>query len=74
MDTSHHSTARSWFRTRGGRRFGIEFAAIVVVKLVALTLLWFLCIRPMPRADTAPAAIERHFLPAPPSAEVAHDR
>jgi len=52
----------SWFRSRGGRLFGIEFAAIVVLKLAALTLIWFFCIRPQPRADTAPAAIESHLL------------
>ena len=48
----------SWFRSRGGRRFGREFAAIVLLKLLALTLLWFFCIRPLPRADTAPPAVE----------------
>lgn len=70
------ATARpsSWFRSRGGRRFGLEFAAIVVLKLAALTLLWFVCVRPQPRSDTAPAAVERHLLPAPMPAEAAHDR
>lgn len=62
----------SWFRSRGGRRFGIECAAIVVLKLVALTLLWFFCIRPQPRADTAPAAIADHL--AAPAREVSDDR
>ena len=60
----------SWFRTRGGRRFGIEFALIVAIKLVLLTLLWFVCFRPHPRPDTSPAAIERHLAPQEPS----HDR
>lgn len=62
----------SWFRSRGGRRFGIEFAAIIVLKLVALTLLWFFCIRPQPRADTAPAAMAEHL--AAPASEVRDDR
>jgi hypothetical protein len=60
----------SWFRTRGGRRFGLEFALIVGVKLVLLVALWYLCFRPHPRPDTSPAAIEQHL--APP--ESAHDR
>jgi hypothetical protein len=51
----------SWFRGRGGRRYGIEFACIVVLKLVLLTLLWFVCIRPQPHADTSPAAVARHL-------------
>ena len=65
------TAATSWFRTRGGRRFGLEFALIVVVKLVLLIALWFLCFRPHPRPDTAPAAIERHLLN---SSESPHDR
>ncbi|HVV96176.1 MAG TPA: hypothetical protein VHC92_03440 [Rhodanobacteraceae bacterium] len=65
------AAVRSWFRTRGGRRFGIEFALIVVVKLFLLTLLWFVCFRPHPRPDTSPDAIERHLL-AP--SETSHDR
>ncbi|MFC4821014.1 cytochrome oxidase putative small subunit CydP [Dokdonella ginsengisoli] len=72
MSTSSRSSDPSWFRGRGGRRFGLEFAAIIVLKLLALTLLWFFCIRPVPRADTAPAAVEDHLLTAP--AEATHDR
>ena len=65
---------RSWFRGAGGRRYGREFAAIIVCKLVALTLLWFFCIRPVPRADTAPAAVESHLFAPAPAAEASHDR
>jgi hypothetical protein len=65
----------SWFRGAGGRRYGREFAAIVIGKLVALALLWFFCIRPVPRADTAPAAMENHLLaPASAAVEAHHDR
>jgi hypothetical protein len=60
----------SWFRTRGGRRFGIEFGLIIAIKLVLLTVIWFVCFRPHPRPDTSPAAIESHLL-AP--AETPHD-
>jgi hypothetical protein len=55
----------SWFRTRDGRRFGLEFALIVGVKLVLLTLIWWLCFHPYARPDTSPAAIRSH-LAAPP--------
>ena len=52
----------SWFRTRGGRRFGLEFALIVTIKLSLLIVLWYVCFRPHPRPDTSPAAIEQHLL------------
>ena len=61
MSAAHTSKTRSWFRGRGGRRFAWEFALIIVIKLIVLTLLWIFVIRPLPRADTSPAAIERHF-------------
>jgi hypothetical protein len=72
MDTNAAATGRSWFRSRGGRRFGREFAAIVILKLLGLLLIWFVCIRPQPRADTAPGAIADHLLA--PATEVTHDR
>ena len=71
MDTQTHSAENSWFRSRGGHRFGIEFAAIVVLKVIALALIWFVCFR-QPRPDVRPAAIENHLLSAP--AEITHDR
>jgi hypothetical protein len=63
MSTSTHSNGRSgsWFRGRGGRRFAREFALIILIKLILLGTLWVLVIRPQPRADTSPAAIEQHF-------------
>ncbi len=61
MSTTRKILARSWFRGRGGRRFALEFALIIGVKLILLTVLWVLVIRPQPRADTSPAAIEQHF-------------
>jgi hypothetical protein len=60
-------TARSWFRTRGGRRFGVEFGVIIVAKLILLSVLWHVAIKPQPRADTSPEAIERHFTPSTPN-------
>ena len=61
MPASRKISARSWFRGRGGRRFAWEFALIIVIKLILLTLLWVFVIRPLPRADTSPASIEQHF-------------
>jgi hypothetical protein len=72
MDTPAPATDRSWFRSRGGRRFGIEFAAIVGIKIVLLILIWFVCFRPHPRPDTRPAAVESHLLA--PAKESPHDR
>lgn len=62
----------SWFRSRGGHRFGVEFAAIVGLKLVALTLIWFLCFHSQPPPDVSPAAIGSHLVA--PAVESAHDR
>lgn len=72
VEPSSRSSDPSWYRSRGGKRFGFEFAAIVLLKLLALIVLWYVCIRPLPRADTAPAAVENHLLAAP--AEATHDR
>jgi hypothetical protein len=72
MDTPIRQPTRSWFRSRGGRRYGIEFTTFVVAKIVLLAVLWAICIRPQPRADTAPAAIQQHLLA--PAAEAPHDR
>jgi len=62
----------SWFRTRGGRRFGIEFALIIGIKLLLLIAIWALFFRTHPRPDTGPAAIENHLLA--PATEAPHDR
>jgi len=62
----------SWFRCRGGRRFGLEFGLIVSIKIVLLVVIWAVCFRPHPRPDTAPAAIATHLLA--PTAEAPHDR
>jgi hypothetical protein len=72
MDTPDHQLERSWFRSRGGHRFGVEFALIVVVKLILLTLIWWVCFRPHPRPDMRPAAIRNHLLA--PDMEALHDR
>jgi hypothetical protein len=69
---SHRPAEASWFRSRGGRRFGVEFGAIIVFKLVALALIWFFCIRPLPHADTRPAAVADHLLA--PAHEAPDDR
>ena len=72
MDSSKSSTGPSWFRSRGGRRFGLEFTAIIGIKIALLLLIWFVCFRPHPRPDTRPTAIEAHLLAPVP--ESTHDR
>jgi uncharacterized membrane protein len=61
MTTRRTEMNGSWFRGRGGKRFALEFALIITIKLILLILLWVLVIRPLPRADTSPTAIELHF-------------
>ncbi len=60
------SSRTSWFRTREGRRFGIEIGLIIVVKLALLAALWLVLIHPWPRPATTPAsAVQQLYLPAP---------
>ena len=61
MSDLRTDSARSWFRSRGGRRYALEFGLIIGIKLLLLIAIWALVIRPMPRADTSPTAIEQHF-------------
>lgn len=61
MTEREKTSSPSWFRGPGGRRFGRQFAAIILIKLAALILLWSICFRPYPRPDTAPAAMGTHL-------------
>jgi len=63
MTADRHNPG-SWFATRSGRRYGIELAALLLAKLGLLAALYFLFIAPQPRADTSPAAVQRHLLDA----------
>ena len=55
----------SWFRTREGRRFGIEIGLIIAVKLALLGALWLVLIHPWPRPVTPPATVvQQLYLPA----------
>jgi hypothetical protein len=64
-------SGKTWFQTRGGRRYGREIAAIVILKLVLLMLLWFVFIKPWPRPATPRAADLRQIYT--PAAAVRHD-
>lgn len=71
----HHSRSdASWFRSRGGRRFGLEFALIVLVKIVLLGVLWYAFFAPHPRPDTSPGAVERHLMSPAAAPEARDDR
>ena len=61
MPSNRTPLSGSWFRGRGGKRFALEFALIILIKLILLGALWAIVIRPQPRADTSPAAVEQHF-------------
>jgi hypothetical protein len=52
----------SWFRSAAGLRFGLEIAVIVLAKLAALVLLYFVFIAPQPRTDVSPASMRAHVL------------
>ena len=60
------SSAKTWFRTPEGRRYGLEIAIIIVVKVALLSVLWFALIKPWPRPAAPPASIVQQFyVPAP---------
>jgi hypothetical protein len=68
--------ASSWFQGRAGRRFGLEMGLVVLAKLAALTLLYFVFIAPQPHADTSAASVRAHVAGAGPDTPetAAHDR
>jgi len=63
-------SATIWSRTAMARRFGREILFLIVLKIVLLTLLWWVAIKPAPRAETTPAAVAKHLL-APPASPAA---
>ncbi len=73
MKIEQHQSGYSWFRSRGGHRFGCEFALIVALKIILLIVIWYAFFAPQPRPDTTPAAIERHLFVPVATAGVAHD-
>ena len=58
-----------WSRTSTARRFGREILALIVLKVVLLTLLWWVAIQPAPRADTSPTAVAKHLVASPTARE-----
>jgi hypothetical protein len=71
-DSPSPESQEVWFRTREGRRYGREIAAIVIVKLLLLCALWFVFINPWPRPATPPAGVVQQFY-APAAAAARHD-
>ena len=66
------SPVPSWFRSRAGRRYGLEIGLILALKMGLLVLLWFVFIKPWQRPAEPPAAVVQQFyLPRLPSAR--HD-
>jgi hypothetical protein len=66
---STHSPGAPWFRSRGGRRYGIEIGLVIVVKLALLALLCAVLVYAWPRADMpAASVIQRYYSPPAPAA------
>ena len=59
------SPATIWSRTSVARRFGREILFLIVLKVVLLILLWWVAIKPAPRAETSPAAVAKHLVSQP---------
>jgi hypothetical protein len=54
---------RRW-RDKPLKRLAIELSVIVVAKLAVLMLIWYVAIRPLPRADVSPSGMDRVLAPA----------
>lgn len=67
-DDVEPSPGTTWFRTREGRRFGVEIAVIVVVKLALLGVLWLVLIQPWARPPGKPITDMRQiYVPSTPA-------
>jgi hypothetical protein len=62
---------RRW-RDRPLKRLVLELAVIIVAKLALLMLIWYVAIRPLPRADVSPAGVGRAFSPVSASTQESH--
>lgn len=49
---------------------GLKLVLLVVVKVLFLTALWYVAIRPHPRPDTSPDALEHQLGPHSPSSDI----
>jgi cytochrome d ubiquinol oxidase subunit I len=50
---------------RVARRFGREILFLIVLKIVLLTLLWWVAIKPLPARGSTPAVVAKHLVPQP---------
>jgi hypothetical protein len=57
-------TRRKRWRDKPLSRLALELSFIVVAKLAVLMLIWYVAIRPLPRADVSPAGVGRMLSPA----------
>ncbi len=54
---------RRW-RDKPLKKLVFELSVIIVAKLAVLMLIWYVAIRPLPRADVSPAGVSRALAPA----------
>ena len=64
MQSEHSAHAGLWFRSAAGRRYGRDFAFLILVKIVLLMILYFVFVAPQPRADTSPTAMSARLTSA----------
>jgi hypothetical protein len=62
MQSDRSAYAQSWFRSPGGRRYGRDFAFLILAKIILLTILYFVFVAPQPHADTSSAALRARIL------------
>jgi len=60
------SSAKTWFRTRAGHRYGWELGLVIVGKLALLVVLWFVFIEPWPRPTTPATFVQQIYQPVAP--------
>jgi hypothetical protein len=68
MDVDKPPRRHRW-RDKPLPRLALELSFIVIAKLAVLMLIWYVAIRPLPRADVSPAGVSRALAPAPASTQ-----
>jgi hypothetical protein len=59
------SQGKAWFRSRDGRRYGIEIGLIIALKLAALALLFLVLAALWPHPAVTPATVvQQYYAPA----------
>ena len=69
---SHIFPLRHYRPARPLRRLTLELFAVILLKVAALTVIWWVVFAPQPRPDVSPAAIAERLAPTNSAAQESH--